>query len=159
VIKPKKTLPEGYPLWAKYGVNQTIVQNFEKNYVVQEQYKNEKKSSFCNVNGSQIAIIFFIGVHGDLPSLQINNQKLQDFYHLNGEYYSGKINIFQDGASVNNLKSVRGTTETDVCNNRGLCDKTSGICKCFDTWTSSDGTILNKKGFVLFIYFLFKIIQ
>jgi hypothetical protein len=47
--------------------------------------------------------------------------------------------VFTDGDSVHGLQSVQGTTETDICNNRGLCDTTTGTCECFPLWTSGDG--------------------
>ena len=58
----------------------------------------------------------------------------------NGLYGSGKINVYTDGERIHGLISKQGTTETAVCNNRGLCDTSSGICHCFPTWTSSDGS-------------------
>ncbi|RHY48584.1 hypothetical protein DYB30_005291 [Aphanomyces astaci] len=35
--------------------------------------------------------------------------------------------------------AVDGTKENAFCSNRGLCDRTSGICACFMSFFSSDG--------------------
>jgi len=96
-------------------------------------------SGFCDTTGTQIAIIAFQYNHGDLPALIPDTVNLADYVHYNGEPHSGVINVFTDGATIHSLRSVRGTTETDVCNNRGLCDTSTGMCRCFETWTSGDG--------------------
>ena len=49
------------------------------------------------------------------------------------------MNVATDGATINNVTSVKGTTENDYCNNRGLCDFRTGECHCFTNWASSDG--------------------
>lgn len=59
----------------------------------------------------------------------------------------GVFNVYTDGEIVHGLGSIRGTTETAVCNNRGLCDTTSGVCHCFPLWTSGDGRRQGGPGF------------
>jgi EGF-like domain len=51
--------------------------------------------------------------------------------------------VYSGGATVTvgkvTLKSVKGSTETAVCSNQGLCDTTTGRCNCFPSFSSSDG--------------------
>lgn len=97
-------------------------------------------SSFCHTDGSQVAIISFDYTHGDLPAIQVPiANKLKDFDNSNGVPGSGHISVYQDGGVVNGITSLKGTTEVDVCNGRGLCDTSNGRCQCFADWTSSDG--------------------
>lgn len=96
-------------------------------------------SGFCRTDGFQVAVLVFEYNHGDLPAIIPNTVNLGDLVNHNGEPFSGKINVFTDGAQVRQVRSVRGTTENDVCNNRGICDTTTGICQCFELWTSGDG--------------------
>jgi hypothetical protein len=34
--------------------------------------------------------------------------------------------------------TIRGTTENDICSNRGICDEVTGECRCFLQWGSSN---------------------
>ena len=42
-------------------------------------------------------------------------------------------------AALTLVNSQPGTTESVECSNHGKCDATTGLCKCDDGWTSSDG--------------------
>ena len=52
------------------------------------------------------------------------------------------ITTFTD-VSLNVYQSVKGTKESGLCANRGLCDLTDGVCGCYDSnadvYGSSDG--------------------
>jgi hypothetical protein len=98
-------------------------------------------SSLCQTDGSQIAIISFDWTHGDLPAILLDPlHMLEDYDNGNGVPGSGRVNVYHDGGTIGGLKSVAGTTEVAVCNNRGLCDINTGACHCFEDWTSSDGS-------------------
>ena len=71
--------------------------------------------------------------------MQVNTTYLFDYTNGNGGFNSGQINVFQDGEEIHGMKTIQGNTENELCNNRGLCDLKTGQCKCFETWTSSDG--------------------
>jgi len=104
-------------------------------------------STFCRTDGQQVAILSFEYTHGNLPAVQVDTSLLMDFDNDFGAPGSGVINVFQDGESVLGLVSILGTTENALCNNRGLCDTSSGTCACFDDWSSSDGARQGKQGF------------
>jgi hypothetical protein len=142
-VPPGKTMPAGAPEWGHFDKNQNN-QFVEKDPPPTRKLPN---TSFCTVDGTQIAIISFEYTHGDLPALKPKTVNLLDYANFNGELSSGKINVFTDGASVFGLVSIKGTTETAVCNGRGLCDTTRGECHCFDDWTSSDGARQGGPGF------------
>lgn len=63
-----------------------------------------------------------------------------------------RIDILTDGSGL----SVKGTKENALCNDRGLCDFSTGRCKCFEGYSSSDGDgnegERNDCGFMLAIY-------
>ncbi|RYY81621.1 hypothetical protein EON63_15030 [archaeon] len=104
-------------------------------------------SSLCSVDGNQLAIIHYTHTHGDVPALQASNKYLMDGMNSNNELGSGMIHVFADGQAIHGLVSLAGTTETDFCNNRGLCDGDAGVCKCFADWTSSDGARQGGEGY------------
>lgn len=93
-------------------------------------------------NTGQTIIIVFDSAHGPLPQLTVDQTNLKS----SSSQITPAVNIYwggdQDVVSIGNSKTLKaavGTTENDVCNNRGLCDTLSGVCKCFSAWTSSDG--------------------
>jgi len=85
--------------------------------------------------------IQFITEHGDLPKITVDDSnlvdsntdtKLVDFYiKADGQ------TISQDSATE--FTSIMGTTESEYCSNRGLCDRATGLCACFTGYYSSDG--------------------
>lgn len=99
---------------------------------------NINNTQFCDTSGNQIAIIQFDRVTGNIPALRIDTSLLADVVNFNGLPGTGVISIAVDGASMTlnspipsgynttTIASVLGTTETAVCNNRGLCDKATG---------------------------------
>lgn len=133
-VAPVRAKVAGFPPWA--FINATGANLI---YLPVTPLIRRSNSTFCSTDGTQIAIISFDYTHGDLPAIIPSTRFLEDFINANGEPGTGVINVFQDGASVYSLESIKGTTEVDVCNNRGLCDTSTGLCNCFDDWTSSDG--------------------
>jgi copper chaperone CopZ len=86
-------------------------------------------SVFCDTGGSNIAAITFTTQHGDVPTLEVDDSGLT----------GGGIEVRADGEAFGPVQSFRGTTEEDVCSNRGLCDRTTGQCLCFRGWAGSNG--------------------
>ena len=41
--------------------------------------------------------------------------------------------------SVVAMEKVKGTKENAECSKHGECHRESGLCKCFDSWRSSNG--------------------
>jgi len=103
---------------------------------------SDTPTGFCNIYGDQIAVISFDTTHGNLPPITSVTSKLSYVDSL-GVTGAPSITVYADGESVSSgdyvLTSIKGTTENAVCNNRGICDESSGQCSCFPTWSSSDG--------------------
>lgn len=73
--------------------------------------------AICDVDGATF-VVTFTHQHGDLPDLQI---------------------VQTSGVTPSLSSSVSGTKGEEVCNNRGLCSETTGICTCYGGFSSSDG--------------------
>ncbi|KAF0691567.1 Aste57867_17235 [Aphanomyces stellatus] len=80
----------------------------------------------CTVLGNNI-IIEFTQDFGDLPSMVGDPSQLT--------HSSAGMT-----PALTITTAVQGTKENAYCSNRGLCDRTSGICACFTNFFSSDGT-------------------
>jgi len=46
-------------------------------------------------------------------------------------------------AQVHVIEKSKGTTDNSVCSNRGMCDYSSGTCKCFQGFTRQDCSLQN----------------
>ena len=57
---------------------------------------------------------------GDLPELVITSTALS----------SPTVSVAED---------VKGRKEDSECSEKGICDRATGICKCFSGYTTSDG--------------------
>ena len=131
---PDKALPPGSNPWGSFSlVNNTVQFNYNPPLV------RGDNSTFCRTDGTQVAIIEFAYTQSDVPALLLKSNYLYDSVNAAGGIGSGHLNIIEDGQSILGLQSIRGTTENDVCNNRGLCNTETGQCQCFNTWTSSNG--------------------
>jgi len=93
----------------------------------------------CNTSGEVYMVVSFDTIHSDLPALKIFTDDLVDDVNHNGNPGTGSIELAVDGEQLGGLTSVKGTTENAYCNNRGLCDFTTGTCHCFENWASSNG--------------------
>jgi hypothetical protein len=131
--------PNALPSWArfKYNYNTSSMTIVPKNISLPATLYN---TSFCDAQGDQVAILVFTHTHGDVPALSYNTSYLINTLATQIGPGSGTITSYADGESLKGLLSVRGSTETDVCNHRGLCDYETGQCACFRDWTSSDGS-------------------
>ena len=83
----------------------------------------------CTGSGSNSINATFVSVFGKVPVIKTNTSSLVNDNKGGGEG-SGTVTI---------TESVQGTTENDVCSNRGLCDTATGVCECFLGFSSSDG--------------------
>lgn len=140
-VFPTKMLPDGAPR-GYFGFEMNASNRFvflpPFNHSLYAGHKSP--TGACDINGNQVIIISFDTNHGDLPSLQADVGLLSNSINIVNGQPIGIINFFTDGESVAEYKSIMGTTENVECNNRGLCDRDFGICRCFPTWSSSDGS-------------------
>lgn len=88
----------------------------------------------CDSDGASLAITFTHNA-GDLPKLRI----------LQGTLASStgvlSIQVLHSGqTSIHSVVSQTGTKERVVCNGRGTCDSTTGLCSCLTGFSASDGS-------------------
>ena len=72
---------------------------------------------------------------GNLPDLVATSS-------LSSSTGNAALNVYTDGTSSplhSKNTSVIGTKEHVECNNRGTCDRTTGICNCYQGFASSNG--------------------
>ncbi len=78
-------------------------------------------SSLCVNGGTNVATLTFESELGDLPLLAATTGSLGG---------TGTVAI---------VENVRGTKETALCSDHGVCDEDLGTCLCHKGYTSSDG--------------------
>ncbi|CAM9684713.1 unnamed protein product [Pylaiella littoralis] len=86
-------------------------------------------AAVCQDDGSEVASVTFVTQHGDVPLLIPDASLLIDDSN-GGAPGSGNVTVAED---------VQGTTEEETCSNRGLCNRDTGECSCFQGWSSSNG--------------------
>jgi hypothetical protein len=89
-------------------------------------------TTLCDANGATTSIVFTKNP-GNLPALQLQNRLTGGTSTLS--ISSGGANGLYDSVGA----SVDGTREEVDCSNRGSCDTTTGTCKCYPGFSSSDG--------------------
>jgi len=80
----------------------------------------------CNVDGNNTVIVTFLQEHGDLPPITVTGTGP----------HKDKVDVDADGTGA---YSRTGTKESVECSGRGLCDRNTGLCKCYAGYASSDG--------------------
>lgn len=76
-----------------------------------------KTDQLCTESGSQLAVTF-LSVHGDLPLITVSSN------------YIDNIDV---------TEYIAGSKETLECSGRGMCDRSNGLCTCFQGYGSSNG--------------------
>jgi len=93
--------------------------------------------TFCDSASGNVVTVDFLTQLGDVPPITVTYLTSPNLLT-----HSGTVNfeIATDGASLGGITSHAGTMENQVCSNRGLCDHTTGTCKCFSGYASGDGS-------------------
>lgn len=97
-------------------------------------------------NGTKIRV-YFESELGDLPPIvpifQISGQTQSTLYFNSSA--STSVTVYTDGESIDGVVSIKGTTESSECADRGICERETGICHCFHGFGSSDGNGMRSK--------------
>lgn len=80
------------------------------------------------LNGNVVSVVFETEL-GDVPSMTDEDTDADT-----------TITFSVDGDSSLGVQSLQGDVENVECSNRGLCDHTTGLCKCFVGYDSSDSS-------------------
>jgi hypothetical protein len=85
-------------------------------------------------DGGNAILITFLTELGNLPDMRVDVLDDQSRQVADTNLV---IQINQDGAAL----SVKGTKQNIECSGRGMCDRATGQCKCYQGYTSSDGNM------------------
>ena len=111
---------------------------------VQYSYGDTLCSQDSNAN---IVRITFLDLFGPLPSLRSQVYDDEEFVTsvttVEVGAYDSTIAIMNDYRTGIMYQSIKGSKENDVCNQHGICERSTGICQCFESnefkFTSSNG--------------------
>jgi hypothetical protein len=80
-------------------------------------------ATICGATGAS-ATVTFVTETGDLPTFALHKNNLA---------------LGLDSGSVTIFETEKGTLENVECSNRGLCDRSTGLCNCFPGFGQRDG--------------------
>jgi len=90
--------------------------------------------------GNRIQFVFKTE-HGDIPAIQVLPEDGWTDTQL--RFRSGDHTYLKTApygfTAIHTAEEQKGTTRTQECSGRGLCDRDSGICMCFEGFGSSNG--------------------
>lgn len=93
----------------------------------------------CTHRGTRnIISVQFLTEHADLPPLAVDTSQLTRSLGRVRFWVATDGTALTDGAGTT-LASRAGTTESEPCSNRGICNTASGLCDCFAAYTMSNG--------------------
>ena len=91
--------------------------------------------------------VTFLTQHGALPRLAVLDQAARPLYGAkdnavftaaDGETLAYTVSVGPGPVATRVAASVQGQKESVECSGRGLCDRRSGACRCFNGFTASD---------------------
>jgi hypothetical protein len=87
------------------------------NSVAVELFNTSASDQLCTETGNAF-LITFLSNPGDLPLIKYHTQNIDSF----------------------DVQQIQAGSKSNVeCNDRGICDRTTGLCQCFPGYGSSDG--------------------
>ena len=102
IVKPILPKFQGEPKNGYFDKNGTFI------FVYNTSVTYDLNTTICNPNGLQTVVIVFDTIHGNLPALIPDYSLLFDNVNGNSNPGSGRVVVYQDGATVNGLTSVQG---------------------------------------------------